>query len=111
MPPRMTNVQVPMTKELPMTKLQIGHWNLGIIWSLVLGHWSLAARSFASNRRRRARVGAPRRFGPASGQIAHDLDVLENAALAGAVLAHPIGHGGDAFFQRGLAAIAERVVA
>src|SRR3954463_14712676 len=33
-----------MSKETPMTKLQLGHWELVIPWSLKLGHWSFDQR-------------------------------------------------------------------
>src|SRR3954465_10319726 len=33
-----------MCKEAPMTRLQLGHWELVIPWSLELGHWSFDQR-------------------------------------------------------------------
>src|SRR6266550_2934531 len=76
---------------------------------VILSSFGIRHSSFCNSRG--PRIGPLRRFGPASRQIAHDLDILEDAALPRAMLLHPFGHGGDAFFEAGFAPIAEGVIA
>src|SRR4051794_36837767 len=96
----MSNVQVPMPKEIPMTKLPIRSLGIGIYlvighWSLVIGHghWSLGIHGS------RRFIRSLRRFRPASRQIAHNLNILKDAALPRTVQLDPLRHGRDAFFK------------
>src|SRR5216110_122182 len=95
-----------MTKECRMTKCRINlrHSGFVILWALVIRHSSLSSDC-------RSGIGTLCRFRPASRQIAHDLNIFEDAALARAMLLHPVGHRRDAFFEAGFAPIAESVIA